>query len=370
MHGRCKKREKSNLCKKVCLPLATFILSACGPTEFKSAVSPAEKISGNSDAEATLGRKRKSAKEYLDNFYSQQKPTIGIAHIRNNEVPVVSPIAVMNPDIVFQIYRCDSRQTIEGVVDAYDDKQPELSSKDFAKAYFSKNRFWNDVVRKCARTADSHAQSEFLDSSAPSGSFRWLTRACLISDRPDQPVCSDVVFASDVLPGYRNNFSDQQQQLLERINNKMQLISGISSSFPERARQLAIALDSCGQAEWNKAARQLIRSLLLDIIGMGSAIVFEIFGPTETVTKTWSEKAQMIWQPTADVQKSGQAVTRILSWLFTNQHDFKEACSAAEEIRTAAASEVLRLQSLQVALASDLDDADRLELPLPREVQR
>jgi hypothetical protein len=351
------------------LPIGAFILSSCGETKFTAVETPPHKAEGSSDANAELGRNRSSAKEYLNQFYSQQKPTVGIAHIKNNEVPVISPISVTNRDIFFQIFRCESTQTIEGLVEFFDESQSALSSKDSAKAYFSRNKFWDDIEKKCVKTAASQAQFEFLDSSAPSGSFRWLMRACLAADQHDQQVCSDAVVASDILQGYRNKFSENQQQMLERINKKMLMISGISSSFPERARQLALALDTCGQSEWNKATRQIIRSLLLNLVGMGSAILFEVFGPTETSAKSWSEKIRMIWQPTTEVQKSGQAVTRILSWLFTNQHDFKETCSTAEEIRIAASSELLKLQSLQISLASDLDDAVRLELPLPREVQ-
>jgi len=351
------------------LPKTTLLLSACGSTEFKAGAPNSERVADHSESSDDLGRRRISSQEYLEKFYSQQKPVVGIANLKNNEVPVVSPISVANSDIVFQIFRCDSAQTIEGRVEVFDDDHPSLSSPDLAKAYFSRNQFWQDVQIKCVKTANSQAQLEFIDSSAPSGNLRWLMRACLMGDHADQPVCSDVIFASDVLTGYRNRFSERQKLLLERVNKKMLSISGISSSFPERARRLALALENCGQTEWNKASRQIIRSLLLNLVGMGSSIVFEVFGPTETSKKSWAEKIQTIWQPTTDVQKNGQAVTRILSWLFTNRHDFKETCTEAEEIRVTAESEILRLQSLQVSLASDLDDAARLDLPLPKEVQ-
>ncbi|MFZ9521062.1 MAG: hypothetical protein ACO3A4_11360 [Silvanigrellaceae bacterium] len=351
------------------MALAFVFLSACAANELTSTESRTIRSGESADASGEINKNRIVAKNYLDNLFSLQRPTVGIAQIKNNEVPVVVPIKISNRNIAFQIFRCEAENEIEGLLETFDNESQELAKRESAKSYFAKNKFWIDIRKKCTKTAESWSGSEFLDSSAPSGNFRWLMRACLIGSQSEDQHCSDSVFASDPLKGYQNRFSEIQQTTLERINRQMLLIGGISSSFPERASQLALALESCGEQEWNKASRQLMRSLLLNIIGMGSAIIFEIFGPTETAAKSWVEKTKAIWQPTNDMQNNGKAVTRILSWLFTNQHDFKETCAIAEEIRIAAASEVLRLQALQIQLASDLDEAVRLELPLPREVQ-
>lgn len=351
------------------LILSSVLLNSCGETAFVGVGDPNRGNSNSTDADQDFNNRRKFATEVLKNLFRLQKPTVGLAQIRNNEVPVISPIRVNNDDIFFQIYRCENNLTIDGVFESYDPENQSLAQPESARSYFERNQFWRDIEKRCKLVSIAQPQGEILDSIAPSGDWVWYLRACLAENSDKKFLCSNVITASHPLLGYRNQFSEYQQSLLTRIQSKLQNIRTISASFPERTRNLMNEIERCDQITWDKAKRSFFKSIALNIIGLGSSIIFEIFGPTDTQSKSWSEKIKVLWQPTDNVMGNGQAVTRILIWLFTNKHEFSETCATAEETRIATLTDLLQLKSMQVELSQDLDEAQKLDIPLPKEMR-
>jgi len=355
--------------KKIALSLG-LILNSCGPSQFVSSPSP-NRLSKNNDAFARdISARHQSALEVIQNLYHMQKPVIGLGQFGQNTIPVISPVSVDNPDIVFQIYRCESATLIQGLFETYDPASSSLDSPDSAKIYFNKNQFWSDIQKRCSPLGVSHPQNEILDISAPSGHWKWVLRACMPRQETNDFLCSNVFTESFPLHDYKNSLSEQHQRLLKNISQKIHLSNIISSGFPGRARELYATLDECSANAWKSAERQIMRSILINLVGLGTSIIFKIFGPEASNFPTWTDKMRIIWQPDEDVQKNGQYITRVLLWLFTQEHDFKFTCSRAEEIRIDAAANVLKLQQLQFELANLLDEAARSGLTVPSEVAK
>jgi hypothetical protein len=347
-----------------------WVLVGCGQTEYVGTKPRINHFQKTSDGQSMgEGIDNNQALQILQSIFKLQKPVVGLAQVKSYEVPAILPKSVQNPDIVFQFYRCESQSTIYGTYDEFDSENPQLDKEESAREYFARNDFWLSLSKQCTKVSDAQPQKEFLDLTTPSGSWRWYTRACIAGPSNQKFTCSPVISASEPLLGFKNKFDSLQQQLLAKIHDKMNSIKSLSISLPERGRELLSALKQCGEDDANNAERRLLRNNLLRLIGLGGSIALDIFGPTETASKSWKEKIQLIWQPTPDIQKNGQLTSQVLQWLFTQQHDFKSTCDAAEQIRIISSSDVLRLKALQIELASDLDDAERLGLPLPSEVK-
>lgn len=344
-----------------------MLLAACGKSTREQ--PPAQRLTGSANSEDSSNINLARIQQILDSIVLLRRPTAGLAEINGYDVPVVAAINLESSDVSFDVFRCSGNQAIQGKLEEYDPDHPALSKPTQALEYLSSNDFWNDISKNCVAVKSFHPQRELTDVTAPSGDWIWFLRPCIATGDESKKICSRMFASSTALQGYHNRYSLYQQELLFKIQTKLQLVSEITAGIPSQSSSYLAALEKCGNDNWDKATRALMKSLVLNIIGMGSSIIFEIFAPTANSKGSWREKVAVIWQPSDDVQKTGQALTRVLLWLFSNQNEYKKTCSAAEEIRISANAALLRLKSLQYELAADLDEAERAEIPLPAEVR-
>lgn len=348
--------------------LCLTLLASCGKRP--SEQLQVQKQEQNTNSEDATRDRSKLAKAALDSLPLIRRPTAGLAEIRGYDVPVVPAITLENRDISFEIFRCSSTWLIRGRLEEFDPDHPALSHRESAFEFFSANDFWSEISNQCESVKSHHPQRVLTDFTAPSGDWIWYFRPCIATGAESERICSEIFTASTSLNGYQNQYSEQQQEMISGIQRKLQLIAEITAGIPSQSETYLSALEKCVNDDWDKATRALMKSLVLNIIGLGSAIVFEIFAPAGNVKGTWKDRIALIWQPSDDVQQTGRALTRVLLWLFSNQHEFKKTCSQAEEIRLSANANLLRMKSLQYELAVDLDQAERAGIPLPAEVRQ
>lgn len=350
------------------IALYCVTLVSCGEHISKNANEP-KKIP-NSNAGLSGQDQLETIKAELDAITYLARPTSGLAHINGFVFPVVSAVKLQSNHISFEVFRCAASDAIQGQFEVFDPHHPDLSEPEKAARYFSINNFWNEISQRCLLVKDFHPQHPLIDFTVPTGDWNWFLRPCIASGDKSEKVCSHVFTSSTPLYGFQNTYSSLQQDIFASIQKKIQSISTITASLPLRAKAYVAALDKCGSDDWEKATRSIMKSLVLNIVGLGSAIIFEIFAPKAEISGSWKERLSVIWQPSNDVQKSGQALTRVLLWLFSNQREFKKTCSTAEEIRISSDADLLRLKALQTELAIELDEAEREGIPLPTEVQQ
>jgi hypothetical protein len=316
-----------------------------------------------------LGSKRDSSIKQLSLLTRLPSPTVGIVQYKTIEAPVLLPPGVHDPALLFQIYRCPARIEIQGLVNNFDDLADQPATDSQFKQFYALNQFWNDVKLKCEAVADAQPQIELIDLSAPSGDWRWFVRACLPNLEANSFICSEVVTASAPLLGFQNKLEGRTRELLTRIINRISAIRQLSASLPVKAAALAEAYDRCNTADWEKTKRLLKRSILANIIGYGSALLIDILAPNSvtqvTPNKSIADRINAIWDTKIDNVQTGQAITRVLLWLFTSKEDFKETCAAAEEIKINTTAELFKIKDLQLLLSADTDEALRLGLNIP-----
>lgn len=357
-------------CKiKIFLTLITLTTTGCGKHDTIHEQESIERRKLSEDSFSHYGSQRETSLNELNLLHRLQRPTIGLAQFNGYEAPVLLPPAVHNKNIVFQIYRCPAFATIQGAVLTYDNQARELTNESAARDYFKTNQFWNDIKVQCSEISKAHPQVELIDLSAPSGDWRWYARACLPNLEAGHFTCSDVVTTSAPLLGFLNKLSASRAEVFMRINQRMTMIRKLSASFPNKAAALSEAYAQCNISDWDKIKRLIKRSIITNVIGYGSTILIRIFSPDFEQPSTpgllWKDKIEFLWQPTVDVQKTGQAITRVLLWLFTTQDDFKETCIAAETLKLAASADLFKVKELQLMLGADLDEAQRIGLSLP-----
>lgn len=355
--------------RKIFLTLITLTTAGCGKYYYIHEQESVERQKLSEDSFSHYGSQRETSHNELNLLHRLQRPTIGLAQFNGYEAPVLLPLAVHNTNIVFQIYRCPAFTTIQGAVSTYDDEANELNSESSARDYFKTNQFWNDIKVQCSEISKAHPQVELIDLSAPSGDWRWYARACLPDLESGDFTCSDVVTTSAPLFGFQNKLSASRAEVFMRINQRIAMIRQLSASFPNKAAALSEAYAQCNISDWDKTKRLIKRSIITNVIGYGSSILIRIFSPDFAQPSTpgvlWKDKIQFLWQPTVDVQKTGQAITRVLLWLFTTKDDFKETCTAAETIKLAASADLFKVKDQQLMLGADLDEAQRIGLSLP-----
>ena len=202
-----------NTCKKIAVSLS-LILNSCGQAQFVSSTTP-DRLAQNNDAMAKdISARHQSALEVIQNLYYMHRPVVGLGQFGQNTIPVISPVSINNPDVVFQVYRCESATLIQGLFETYNPASSLLNSPDSARIYFNRNQFWSDIQKRCSPVTVSHPQNEILDISAPSGNWKWVLRACLPNEK-NNFMCSNVVSETLPLHDYRNTLSEQHQLLLK-----------------------------------------------------------------------------------------------------------------------------------------------------------
>ncbi|MEN9530772.1 MAG: hypothetical protein RI932_2645 [Pseudomonadota bacterium] len=353
----------------LCVLSGMSLLGACGKYITIETNQSNRDYQVNNDSLGELGSKRKSSLKELSLLSRLPNPAIGLVQYKTIDAPVILPATVHDPALLFQIYRCPANTRIQGVVSEFDDLIGQTHTDAKIKEFFAINMFWNDVKLKCESVADAQPQIEFIDLTAPSGDWRWFVRACLPNVESNSFICSDVVTASAPLLGFQNKLDNRKQELLTRITHRISAIRQISASFPAKAATLAEAYERCNTSEWEKTKRLLKRSILANVIGYGSAILIDILAPNTlkhaTPNKSIVDRINAIWDPRVDTVPTGQAITRILLWLFTSKDDFKETCSAAEEIKINATADLNRVKDLQLLLAADTNEAQQIGLEIP-----
>ncbi|MBM3382637.1 MAG: hypothetical protein FJY29_09385 [Betaproteobacteria bacterium] len=360
---------RKNRAAATLLLLGASTLGGCGSYKRFDRSNEKKELKVNNNFIGELGSKRGTSIKQLNLLTRLPSPSVGLVQFKTIEAPVILPAGLPDPALLFQIYRCNAETKIRGAVNEFDELGASSRTEAQLKEFFSKNMFWEDVKLKCEAVSDAQPQIEFVDLTAPSGDWRWFVRACLPNLESKSFLCSEAVAATEPLLGFRNGLESSKRELLTRMTNRISAIRQIAASLPVKAAALAEAYERCNTSDWEKTKRLLKRSILANVISYGSAILIDILAPNSVSQRSpynrIADRIDAIWNTKIDTVQTGQAITRILLWLFTSKDDFRETCSTAEEIKINTAVELYRIKDLQLLLAADTEEAQRIGLDIP-----
>ena len=167
-----------------------------------------------------------SAFELDDSDFLVRAISVGLQTYIGSQTPVLNYKLPSSADYA-EILRCPSNTVILGVSSAVPLQDVELSGLSTAQKnqIYQTNDFFNAAINAgCAQISLGTVVSSFYDSWAPTGSYRYVIRACVSPQRLLDTAtlttrnCSMQVGISAALTDYVNSRSDQQNTYLEKTN--------------------------------------------------------------------------------------------------------------------------------------------------------
>ena len=316
----------------VLISAASVILASCGRYDenFGSKKTlKSEDLNSDFDSE----NQRKIASESFMATGALASPIAGLAQLGNSKTPVVFFPDVKNDYVFFQVARCKH--------DAFESETIKS---------------WAEVSSHCTVVFETHPQVPFFDLSAPSGHWRWVTRACM-SLRTQQPsVCHENIMPTKNSVIFERKNVPRLDNLTTSVHQRKISINSLTDTIQLQTLELGLAYQQCDLATWKKAENLIKRSIIANIIGYGAALLIKVYSKeilnSMNPQSTWQDRFNSLWNEETSDQK---AIVRTLLWLFTSKDDFFESCTHAQKIKIEANFNLIRLREQQLLLAEDLD---------------
>ena len=286
---------------------------------------------------------------------------VGMQEYARSKSPVVAYFIPQKADYI-QIVRCDHDALIRGALDNLNDVDLGSVSTADESRIFQMNDFWNAaMLNPSCKVLSAHVEDkEILDNAAPSGSYRYVARACVYADRLVQAenlvgrVCSRQVALSPVLADFINERAVAENDALAAQLKWKEKIETLGGAISAATLALNTALKTCDTLEADREARVKRKAALTTLLGSGVSVAAKLLNPAnEGLTSV--EKAKTVWQERADVKAEGQKVGQVLMWLLTSVKDFPKSCTVAEQLVANNHANVLELKAAheQYAIAVD-----------------
>jgi hypothetical protein len=167
-----------------------------------------------------------SAFELDDSRFLPTRFTIGLETFLNSQTPVLNYDVPLDTDFV-EIMRCPLNAVLTGASDTVrleDIELSDASSSERARMYRNNDYFAVAVNAGCSQLTQGTRELAFYDSWAPSGSYRYLIRPCVSSDRLVDTEklttrnCSRQIGITQPLKDYVNKRDKEQREFLRKAS--------------------------------------------------------------------------------------------------------------------------------------------------------
>lgn len=333
--------------------------------------------------------KKISAFSLDDSAFLVHRFVVGLKTYMTSESPQLSYDIPASADYV-QLYRCPLDISLLGAVDSIPLEDVEVMEVEGASnaakqeeraRIYRRNDFVTAAIKAgCTMVSTGITSSQFYDSWAPSGNYRYLIVACVASNRLEDTeqlttrACSRQIAVTQALRDYVNSRLELQNKLLEQANQ-------ISTKIDEVARQLKTTADQyndeitrCEQKGYERAVSKAKKDAIVSIAAISLDVFIELkTAPTEGKglirhylgSGGFMDKLQLLGA------MQGYSFSAMFAELGTRSEDFPRACSrgiAIDERMTAITQNytdlILKYQytMLKSQYAKQLQDADADEL--------
>lgn len=375
-------------------------LAACG---YETPVPP---LAGSASGDALPANAAKvSAFDLDDKDFRLNGTRLALQDFMRSQSPVLLIDRPARADHV-QVIRCDHRAVIRGSVATLQDIDLGTGSLPEEARLLLLEDFWEAALanRSCARISDGTSESLFRDVSAPTGSFRYLMRACVAKERISDPQllkgrnCSRLVSLSPALKDFRNERESIESQRLAEAQRLRDLVDELGRKIYLLGGQLQEASLRCTVTEADRVKALQRKEALALLLGSGISLgltifslvpvqatalaeepvgkgdVFELAASTanqDFVRAVWAASAAApgfpIPAPSATpgvpqapglMSTQAQKIAQVLLWLFASQNDFPRSCTTGVRLTEEGRIATLELKANQELLAVALDAAE------------
>ncbi len=281
-------------------------------------------------------------------------------------------ITFFRPEIAdfFQVLRCAADVQIHGRIDSLEKIERGASDAEFDLELFRRNDFWRGAQQAgCVVVTQMHSAETLLDLNAEDGSFRYLARACVTSERikhkdERKESCSLIVTLSPVVRDFRNIRTQGEKGQLKRIQHLQDKAAGLGLQLHELTIGINNALATCQQNEMKREQRLRVKNIVTQVIGVGVSLGTHLLQDPNALAavragrKTWTQLFEETWKAKDDHLDVGKGLAEGLQHLFQSAKDFPLSCSESSKFQDMGTIAVKELEMVHKEFAQVMDVAE------------
>lgn len=264
---------------------------------------------------------------------------VGLQDFMSSSAIAVTSLMPPQADYL-EVMRCASSTVIRGTTDNLSDL--ELGAKSVADEtrIMLANDFWTAAVNAgCLLITADTTDKVLIDAAAPSGSYRYVARACAALERlPDAKLYSNRNCSRQVTMSTNIDFQNARIADERRAVEEMQRSKDTAAALGRQLYTLTVdlnnALVECKERQADLAAAAKRKSAIATILNAGVSLG----GQYLTSLNETAQNSDGTGLTTLSV---GSALTN----LFTQSQQLPTSCTAAEEIKKQAATSYRQLEA-------------------------
>lgn len=283
---------------------------------------------------------------------------VGLQAFMRSEAPQVSFNIPAEADYI-ELIRCQEEAK---AISAVKNVDIGVGSNEAEVRIMRSTNFWKEVSESlgCLLVSGSVSGNTYLDMSAPSGSYRYLARACVNQSRlTDTDVlgnrnCTLQVVISTSLASYVNLRTRQENDALGRMQKAMSLADGLGRKIFFQTVEYNNALAHCERQNAANAKDQARFNAITAILGGGVSLGVSLLTQSPkgaTVDQLWGQRSQM--------GQEASAFGGLLASTYVNPSEAQTGCNTAELIQSQAKLSALELRAAQQTYMQARDEAEQ-----------
>lgn len=248
--------------------------------------SSSNTLQPSNGAPALVRRPKVSRNNIDDGNFLPTNIAVGLQSFMDSESPVVTYKIPAEADYV-EILRCQTNTILSGGLDSIslDDLELQAGKDEVSRsALYRQNDFFRMASSQigCTNVTSTTTAENFADPWAPSGSYRYLIRACVNPDRltdtesQTQRNCSRQVGVSTALLDYTNHLHDQVNASLEAAFKNRTDVEVRLRLLHNKVFDYSDAIQECSDAEFQRTKARLLREAWVNVFSAVSETAFEL----------------------------------------------------------------------------------------------
>jgi hypothetical protein len=270
---------------------------------------------------------------------------VGLVSFLSGDAPQVDFMIPQNADYV-ELLRCrEDASAIQELLNL----DIGVASAEAVVRRMRTTDYWQQASgsQSCLLLSPSVSKNGFFDASAPSGSWRYLARACVEQNRLLDTAtlgtrnCSRVIGVSSSLPNHQNLRALKENEALDAMRKAMARADAIGRQIFFQTVEYNNAIVGCQKITAENNAAQIRFAGISQILGVGISVgITALTGGADAVS------VESLWQNRGGVLGKGAAIGGILSSLYINPSNYVNSCNLADKIQADA-----KILSLELKLA-------------------
>ncbi len=270
---------------------------------------------------------------------------VGLVSFMQSETPRVE-FMIPEPADYVELLRC--REDAAAIQDLLN-LEMSVGNVTSAVRLMRENDYWQKAATSaaCLLLSPSVSENSYFDASAPSGTWRYVGRACVqqarLLDTADLGTrnCSKQVAVSTSLRSFQNLRAEREIAALDDMRNALSRADGMGRRIYFQTVEYNNALVVCMKNVASNMESQMRFSGIAQILGAGISL-----GSAMLSGSPQNMSVEALWKTGNSALARGAAMGGLLSSFYVNPSQYLQSCPMAEKIQ-----QDLKIISLDLKLA-------------------